>query len=132
MHGSYRLCRAKRTEGISLVNSLAWLVDTPVRKSMKAFPALFVYSFLLPFLITSSTPETITPSQSIIDGETVVLAGGNFELGFLSPGRSKSRYKGICYVVSKGTVVWVANRETPLENHSGVLKVIDKGILVLT
>ena len=34
-------------------------------------------------------------------------------------------------MVSKGTVVWVANRETPLENHSGVLKVTDKGILVL-
>ena len=98
---------------------------------MKAFPALFVYSFLLPFLITSSTPETITPSQSIIDGETVVSAGGNFELGFFSPGRSKSHYVGIWYVVSNGTVVWVANRETPLENHSGVLKVIDKGILVL-
>ena len=89
MHGSYMLCRAKRTEGISLVNSLAWLVDTPVGKSMKAFPALFVYSFLLLFLIISSTPETITPSQSIIDGETPVSAGGNFELGFFSPGRSK-------------------------------------------
>ena len=126
------LCRARRTEGISLVNSLAWFVDTPVGKSMKAFPALFVYSFLLPFLITSSTPETITPSQSIIiDGETLVSDCGNFELGFFSPGRSKNRYVGIWYVVYKGTVVWVANRETPLENHSWVLKVIDKGILVL-
>ena len=131
MHGSYMLCREKRTEGISLVNSLAWLVETPVGKSMKAFPALFVYSFLVPFLITSSTPDTITPNQSIIDGETLVTAGGNFELGFFSPGKLKSRYVGIWYVVSKGTVVWVANRETPLENHSGVLKVTDKGILVL-
>ena len=58
-------------------------------------------------------------------------AGGNFELGFFNPGRLKSLYVGIWYVVSKGTVVWVANRETPLENHSGVLKVIDKGILFL-
>ena len=71
------------------------------------------------------------PNQSIIDGESLVSAGGNFELGFFSPGRSKSRYMGIRYVVSKGTVVWVANRETPLENQFGVLKVTGIGILVL-
>ena len=34
-------------------------------------------------------------------------------------------------MVSSDTVVWVANRETPLENHHGVLKVTNKGILVL-
>ena len=97
---------------------------------MKAFSALFVYS-LLSFLRTSTTLDTITPSQSIRDGETLVSADGNFELGFFSPGSSKSRYVGIWFGVSNDTVVWVANRETPLENLDGVFKVTNKGILVL-
>ncbi|KAM3714651.1 hypothetical protein ACJW30_01G351800 [Castanea mollissima] len=97
---------------------------------MKAFSALFVYS-LLSFLRTSTTLDTITPSQSIRDGETLVSTDGSFELGFFSPGSSKSRYVGIWFGVSNDTVVWVANRETPLENLDGVFKVTNKGILVL-
>ena len=98
---------------------------------MKAFTALFVYSLLLSFFRTSTALDAITPSQSIRDGETLVSAGRIFELGFFSPDSSKSRYVGIWFVVSNDTVVWVANRETPLENHHGVLKVTNKGILVL-
>ena len=121
----------KENRRISPLNSLEWLVDTPIGKSMKAFTALFVYSLLLSFFRTSTALDAITPSQSIRDGETLVSAGRIFELGFFSPGSSKSRYVGIWFVVSNDTVVWVANRETPLENHYGVLKVTDKGILVL-
>ncbi|KAM3714656.1 hypothetical protein ACJW31_01G350300 [Castanea mollissima] len=98
---------------------------------MKAFSTLFVYSFLLSFLRTSTTLDTITPSQFIRDGETLVSASRFFELGFFNPDNSKSRYVGIWFVVSNDTVVWVANRETPLENHQGVLKVTNEGILVL-
>ncbi|KAM3714650.1 hypothetical protein ACB098_01G353300 [Castanea mollissima] len=98
---------------------------------MKALSALFVYPFLLSFLRASSTLDTITPSQSIRDGETLVSASGRYELGFFSPGSSKSRYVGIWFGVSNDTVVWVANRETPLKNHHGVFKVTNKGILVL-
>ncbi|KAL4654755.1 hypothetical protein ACB092_01G402700 [Castanea dentata] len=97
---------------------------------MKAPSALFIYS-LLSFLRTSTTLDTITPSQFIRDGETLVSADGSFELGFFSPGSSKSRYVGIWFGVSNDTVVWVANRETPLENLDGVFKVTNKGILVL-
>nr|POE45660.1 putative g-type lectin s-receptor-like serine/threonine-protein kinase [Quercus suber] len=79
----------------------------------------------------STTLDTITPSQFIRDGETLVSASRFFELGFFSPDSSKSRYVGIWFVVSNDTVVWVANRETPLENHHGVLKVTNEGILVL-
>jgi hypothetical protein len=38
---------------------------------------------------------------------------------------------GIWYAESSKIVVWVANREAPLSDHSGVLKVTDDGILVL-
>uniref|UniRef100_A0A2N9HLB3 non-specific serine/threonine protein kinase n=1 Tax=Fagus sylvatica TaxID=28930 RepID=A0A2N9HLB3_FAGSY len=43
-------------------------------------------------------------------------------MGFFSPGNSKGRYLGIWYTISSGTVLWVANRDTPVNDHSGVLK----------
>ncbi|XP_030932573.1 G-type lectin S-receptor-like serine/threonine-protein kinase At4g27290 isoform X2 [Quercus lobata] len=91
---------------------------------------LFVFC-LLSFLRLSATIDTIIPSHSIRDGETLVSAGGTFELGFFSPGNSKGRYLGIWYRISTDAVVWVANRETPIANRSGVLKVTNEGDIVL-
>ncbi|KAM0068399.1 putative non-specific serine/threonine protein kinase [Helianthus debilis subsp. tardiflorus] len=55
-----------------------------------------------------------------------------FELGFFSPGNSKNRYLGIWYKkISTGTVVWVANRETPITDNSGMFKVSNNGTLVI-
>ncbi|KAK9025805.1 hypothetical protein V6N11_038660 [Hibiscus sabdariffa] len=90
-----------------------------------------LFTFL--FLITgTSTQDIIFPGESIKDGETLVSAGGSFELGFFSPGSSKNRYVGIWYKkVSSGTVVWVANRETPVSDKSGVLSVTGQGIITL-
>jgi hypothetical protein len=96
-----------------------------------AIAHLFVYSFLFSILRTSITQYTITPTQSIRDGATLVSAGGSFQLGFFSSGNSKSRYVGIWYTISSETVVLVANRDAPLSDHSGVLKVTDDGVLVL-
>ncbi|TXG67238.1 hypothetical protein EZV62_008513 [Acer yangbiense] len=75
---------------------------------------------------------SITPSQSIKDGETLDSAGGTFELAFFSLGNSTRRYLGIRYkVVLDKTVAWVANRETSLTDQSGVLNVTQQGTLVL-
>ena len=98
---------------------------------MEAFTHLIVYSFLFSLLRTSISLETITPTQSIRDGVTLASAGGSFQLGFFSPCDSKNRYVGIWYTVSSETVVWVANRDAPASDHSGVLKVTDDGILIL-
>nr|GEX32329.1 putative S-locus glycoprotein domain-containing protein [Tanacetum cinerariifolium] len=55
-----------------------------------------------------------------------------YELGFFSPGKSKNRYLGIWFKkISKGTVVWVANRETPITYTSGMLKVSQEGNLAI-
>ncbi|CAL5402885.1 unnamed protein product [Camellia sinensis] len=82
--------------------------------------------------IISEAVDTITTTQLIRDNETIVSSGGNFELGFFSPSSSKNRYLGIWYKkITTRTVVWVANRETPITNASGVLKVTSPGILVL-
>ncbi|RVW12938.1 G-type lectin S-receptor-like serine/threonine-protein kinase [Vitis vinifera] len=91
-----------------------------------------IFSYVLSFLRISVAVDTIIVNQNITDGETITSAGGSFELGFFSPGNSKNRYLGIWYKkVATGTVVWVANRESPLTDSSGVLKVTEQGILVL-
>ncbi|KAL3729978.1 hypothetical protein ACJRO7_027042 [Eucalyptus globulus] len=76
--------------------------------------------------------DSISAGENITDGQTIVSAGGNFELGFFSPGSSKNRYVGIWYKkLSAGRVVWVANRENPLNDSSGVLKLTPQGVLTL-
>jgi hypothetical protein len=99
---------------------------------MDVITHLFVYFVFFSLFRISITQDSITLSQSITDdGTTLVSAGGSFQFGFFSPGNSNSRYVGIWYTVSSETVVWVANREAPLSDNLGVLKVTDDGILVL-
>ncbi|XP_059664036.1 G-type lectin S-receptor-like serine/threonine-protein kinase At4g27290 [Cornus florida] len=99
---------------------------------------LFLYSifFMLTIICDAVELDTITATQSLTDGQTMVSSDTTFELGFFSPSGtiSRNRYLGIWYKkISDGTVVWVANRDTPLTDTSGggVLKLADGGILVL-
>ncbi|MCD7459415.1 hypothetical protein HAX54_040872 [Datura stramonium] len=99
---------------------------------MKRLLSLFVCSHFLFILLISAALDTITTDKSIRDGDTIVSAGGVYELGFFSPGNSKNRYVGIWYKkIAPRTVVWVANREIPLNDTSGVLTLKSNGILVL-
>ncbi|KAG5235606.1 G-type lectin S-receptor serine/threonine-protein kinase [Salix suchowensis] len=94
--------------------------------------ALVFCSSLLLIVETSTAIDTINTTTSIRDGDTIVSAEGTFELGFFSPGKSKNRYVGIWYgKIPVRTIVWVANRETPLNDSSGVLRLTDLGILVI-
>ncbi|KAG5235597.1 G-type lectin S-receptor serine/threonine-protein kinase [Salix suchowensis] len=82
--------------------------------------------------IPSLAVDTISADHTIGDGETIVSSGETFELGFFSPGNSTRRYLGIWYnKISKGKVVWVANREIPITDKSGVLKFDERGVLIL-
>ncbi|GAU40203.1 hypothetical protein TSUD_397300 [Trifolium subterraneum] len=83
---------------------------------------------------TSTSLHILAVNQTIRDGggESLVSEGGIIELGFFSPGSSKGRYLGVWYRnVTPLTVIWVANRETPLQKHSGVLKLNANGIFQL-
>ncbi|KAK8985744.1 hypothetical protein V6N11_068983 [Hibiscus sabdariffa] len=84
-----------------------------------------------PCVTLSVTVDSLNATGSIRDGDTMVSAGAIFELGFFSPGSSTKRYLGIWYTNSKTSVPWVANRETPLNDSSGVLHVTNQGVLVL-
>ncbi|KAH6796519.1 S-locus lectin protein kinase family protein [Perilla frutescens var. hirtella] len=80
----------------------------------------------------SAETDSITASQSLRDGDTLVSSGGSFELGFFSPGVSKGRYLGIWYKnIPVQTVVWVANREAPVSDMSGSLEINITGSLKL-
>nr|GMC53782.1 G-type lectin S-receptor-like serine/threonine-protein kinase At4g27290 [Ipomoea batatas] len=101
-------------------------------KSMEELKLYFFCSTLLSLLTFCTSIDTITTDHPITDGATIVSAGGIFELGFFSPGNSKNRYVGIWYSkIPTKDAVWVANRQTPLNNTSGKLMIKDNGILVL-
>ncbi|XP_059301117.1 G-type lectin S-receptor-like serine/threonine-protein kinase At4g27290 isoform X1 [Lycium ferocissimum] len=82
---------------------------------------------------TCAVSHSISPSQSISDGESLVSEGGTFELGFFSPGSSTHRYLGIWYKnVPVRTVVWVANRKTPIKDRTGAFTINSTGNIVVT
>ncbi|XP_057955774.1 G-type lectin S-receptor-like serine/threonine-protein kinase At4g27290 [Malania oleifera] len=83
--------------------------------------------------VASNAADTINPSQPLGNDSTLVSQGGSFELGFFStPGNSWKHYLGIWYKnIPSRTVVWVANRENPINDTSGVLMINSTGSLVL-
>ncbi|KAI5331020.1 hypothetical protein L3X38_021146 [Prunus dulcis] len=94
------------------------------------FKALLVF-FLLLFPFCTSI-DTIALNQHVKDGDFIVSKENNFELGFFSPGNSSFRYVGIWYAnKSEKAVVWVANRNNPINDTSGVLTINRYGKLVL-
>ncbi|CAL5390597.1 unnamed protein product [Camellia sinensis] len=106
------------------------LVD--IRPSMEGLKIPFLFSSLFSILVVSNAVDTITKTHSIAGSNTIVSSGGSFEMGFFSLGNSQNTYLGIWYKkISRKTVVWVANREIPLIDSSGVLTVINPGIIAL-
>ncbi|KAK7252220.1 hypothetical protein RIF29_36022 [Crotalaria pallida] len=98
------------------------------------YKPLSPFSVLLVLLSSSChSLDTITPTHPIKDGDVLVSNNrGAFALGFFSLGNSSTRYVGIWYnKVSEQTIVWVANRDTPLNDTSGVLSINNHGNLVL-
>ncbi|KAL6535851.1 hypothetical protein OROHE_012695 [Orobanche hederae] len=77
--------------------------------------------------------DTISANQTLSGNETIVSSGGHFELGFFTPGNSSKFYIGIWYKkVRIQTIVWVANRETPvLDINSARFTISDGNLLLL-
>ncbi|KAM3701684.1 hypothetical protein ACJW31_05G193000 [Castanea mollissima] len=91
--------------------------------------SLILIMLFFPFC---TSVDTLTPDQSIKDGQSLISNKNNFALGFFSPGNSSYRYLGIWFVkVAKQTIVWVANRNDPIIDSSGVLSINPYGNLVL-
>ncbi|XP_056177583.1 G-type lectin S-receptor-like serine/threonine-protein kinase At2g19130 [Syzygium oleosum] len=109
------------------------------RKSSSS-PWLFTLpSFLLCFLSLCTThlcigsdTDTISANRSISGNQTLVSSGGNFTLGFFTPGNSTYSYIGIWYnKVRVPTIVWVANRDNPITDRYSTELKISGGNLVM-
>ena len=95
--------------------------------------SLLLLSLLLVCLICTSL-DTITPDQPLKDGDGQLLLSNQktFALGFFNSSSSSHRYVGIWYnQITEKTVVWIANRDAPLNDTSRVLSINGKGNLVL-
>ncbi|CAI0439131.1 unnamed protein product [Linum tenue] len=95
--------------------------------------ALFFCSSVFLTITQSTAVDTFNSSQPIADGDTIVSAGDTFVLGFFSPRNSSTnRYLGIWYRNIPGqAVVWVANRDNPINGSTGLLTVNSQGNLAL-
>ncbi|XP_028791016.1 G-type lectin S-receptor-like serine/threonine-protein kinase At4g27290 isoform X2 [Neltuma alba] len=90
------------------------------------------FSLISLFPTVLKAKDSITSAQSITDSQTLVSPDEKFELGFFSPGNSSLKYLGIWYkYIPKPTVIWVANRDSPLVNSSGTLTFSNDGKLVI-
>ncbi|KAK6946797.1 LOW QUALITY PROTEIN: S-locus glycoprotein domain [Dillenia turbinata] len=89
----------------------------------------FVFSFLS--AKAAAAGDILSPNQSITDGQTLVSNSSAFELGFFSPGNSSNRYLGIWYKNLSFKTVWVANRENPLSDMSGIFTLTADGNLAI-
>ncbi|KAG6504567.1 hypothetical protein ZIOFF_036901 [Zingiber officinale] len=79
--------------------------------------------------------DSMTPNSSLIDGQTLISAGGVFQLGFFSPDQdSENGYLGIWYYnrpPGQSIVVWVANRNRSLNRAASSLNLTSNGNLIL-
>nr|GMD83853.1 G-type lectin S-receptor-like serine/threonine-protein kinase At4g27290 [Ipomoea batatas] len=75
-------------------------------------------AFLCFFCNLGLSADSLRPGESITPNRTLLSAGGNFALGFFRPGNSSSSFLGIWYNSINKTVIWVANRESPLPQDS--------------
>ncbi|GKV19194.1 hypothetical protein SLEP1_g29484 [Rubroshorea leprosula] len=93
---------------------------------------LFFTSLVIFFPTISLSIDTLTATNSVTNDQTLVSSGDVFELGFFSSGSPDKWYVGIWYKnIPERTYVWVANRDNPLSNSSGVFKVADQNIVLL-
>ncbi|KAL9380091.1 hypothetical protein Peur_028573 [Populus x canadensis] len=95
----------------------------------------FVIFFCFPLNSrVSLAADTISANSSLSGDQTIVSARKVFELGFFHPGKSSNYYIGMWYhrdKVSEQTIVWVANRETPVSDRFSSELRISGGNLVL-
>ncbi|XP_027354544.1 receptor-like serine/threonine-protein kinase SD1-8 [Abrus precatorius] len=83
------------------------------------------------FTTVSFSADTLTSTQILRTNETLLSSNQVFVLGFFT-GLNSNLYLGIWYSnIDDGTVVWVANRDNPLQNSSGFLKIGDNGNMVV-
>ncbi|EEE59347.1 hypothetical protein OsJ_11431 [Oryza sativa Japonica Group] len=96
--------------------------------------ALPLAAVLFLFLSPAASVDTVTMEAPLAGNRTIVSAGGTFTLGFFTPDVAPAgrRYLGIWYSnILARTVVWVANRQSPVVGGSPTLKINGNGSLAI-
>ncbi|XP_059292820.1 G-type lectin S-receptor-like serine/threonine-protein kinase At1g11330 [Lycium ferocissimum] len=86
---------------------------------------------VLVFHIANASSNTLSVNQFLQDSETLVSNNNRFKLGFFSPANSTKRYVGIMFNTQSPSVIWVANRDKPLQDSSGRVTISEDGNLVV-
>ncbi|GLJ27694.1 hypothetical protein SUGI_0543670 [Cryptomeria japonica] len=102
----------------------------PLAYMIFAFTLLIIVSNCHGLSTATDRGDSLPLGDSLFGNQTLISQNGTFELGFFSPNGSNNWYLGIWYaILSEKTIVWVANRENPAKNRSGVLKLSKEGNL---
>ncbi|KAI3675449.1 hypothetical protein L1987_85039 [Smallanthus sonchifolius] len=119
---------------MSLFHYCESVTDT-VMKEKGVAKTKFIFGFLVLLyasITCSYAADTICSYQTLRYNETIVSPQETFELGFFRPGNSKNLYVGIWFKkIPNRTIVWVANRNTPLSDTTCVLTLTHQGVLIL-
>ncbi|KAH6826693.1 S-locus lectin protein kinase family protein [Perilla frutescens var. hirtella] len=75
--------------------------------------------------------DTLRANESLSDSESLISNGSRFKLSFFSPPNSSRRYVGIMFNLPVMTVVWVANRNNPLNDSTATFQLSSDGNLVI-
>ncbi|VFQ81537.1 unnamed protein product [Cuscuta campestris] len=92
-----------------------------IEKTSMALVFIYMLQLCYFFLFAAASGDAITTGKPLRYGEVVVSKGGKFALGFFTPGKSRLYYVGIWFHNLPKTVVWVANRDNPMNDTSGFL-----------
>ncbi|GLJ42368.1 hypothetical protein SUGI_0877450 [Cryptomeria japonica] len=77
--------------------------------------------------------DTLSLGASLKGKQTIISKNGTFELGFFTPNGTNNWYVGIWYAqIPDKTIVWVANRETPVRDMPGVFTLSSTGYLTVS
>lgn len=90
-------------------------------------PLLLVFCYLGVCIAINN----ITITQPLRHSETLFSSNQTFKLGFFSPTNTTNHYVGIMFNLPVMTVIWVANRENPLNDSSGTFTISEDGNLVV-
>ncbi|KAM4111049.1 hypothetical protein ACJW30_05G038800 [Castanea mollissima] len=101
---------------------------------MQVYFVLYFLCCIFSIFVITTAVDTIVVTQSIRDGQTLVSSGGNFELGFFSPGDSKSSFKlvdhGILVLMDEANnAIWSSNSSRAASNP--VAQLLDTGNFIV-
>lgn len=119
-----KICQNLQTKQQNQIHPIMWFSQ---------FKFIEIPIFLVLFCLcihVGTSLDTITSSYVLKDPETLSSSNGFFHFGFFTPENSTFYYLGI-WCMSKPPVVWVANRNQPLNDSSGTVKISENGNLVL-